>query len=90
MVNRLEVAECQELATLYSQLAITADSDLIKRYIEDITPQMDGTMDALIPHFMGLNDMRKAQANARFIVGVLQAVLTIKELAEKQLLAEKR
>lgn len=84
-LNEEEVEYAQMTATMFARLASSVDEEQLRRYIETVRPQMDGTLDAIIPHFMAIGDMRKAQHNLQFIVGVLNAILTVKGLVEQEI-----
>lgn len=89
-VTKEEILLCQETATQFSQLAMLTDPDVLNRYIKQIRPQIDGTMDAILPHFMSISDMRKAQGNGQFIVDVLEHILAIQKLVQAQVENEAR
>lgn len=78
----------QSLVTLLCQFCKNQNRDVIKRYLEHTRPQADGTLDAILPLWFNLQDMRKAQANLKFIRGVLEHICAIQDLADSQLVAE--
>lgn len=83
-VSQEEVLLCQHTATQFAQLAVFTNCETINRYISAVRREIDGTMDAILPHFMSIKEMREAQGNAQFIVDVLEHVLAIQKLAEAQ------
>jgi hypothetical protein len=82
-VNEEEVEYCMSTSQNFAMLASLVDVETIQRYIDQITPQMDGTLDAILPHFMSIQDMSKAQRNSKFIVSVLKKILEVKQLTEE-------
>jgi hypothetical protein len=57
-------------------------AEQLERYIEQSRPQYNGTLDAILPHFMSITDMRKAQANLRYLCGVARHILDVRKLAK--------
>jgi hypothetical protein len=82
-VNEEEVEYCMSTSQNFAMLASLVDVEVIQRYIDQIRPQMDGTLDAILPHFMSIQDMQKAQRNSKFIVSVLKKILEVKQLTEE-------
>jgi hypothetical protein len=82
-VNQEEVEYCMSTSQNFAMLASLVDVETIQRYIDQIRPQMDGTLDAILPHFMSIQDMLKAQRNSKFIVSVLKKILEVKQLTEE-------
>jgi hypothetical protein len=82
-VSEEEIEYCMFTSQNFAMLASLVDVEVIERYINQITPQMDGTLDAILPHFMSIQDIRKGQHNSKFIVSVLRKILEIKKLTEE-------
>jgi len=45
--------------------------------------QVDGTMDVILPHFMSITDMRKAQHNMQFLRSMGEHILAVQKLARE-------
>lgn len=80
-LTKEEVLGYQEQVTLFARLINTWDGDLIKRYLEQTRAQVDGTMDVILPQFMSITDMRKAQHNMRFLRSMGEHILAVQKLA---------
>ena len=71
----------QEQATLFARLINTWDGDMIRRYLTQTRGQVDGTMDVILPHFMSITDVHKAQHNLRFLRSMGEHILAVQKLA---------
>jgi hypothetical protein len=76
----------QDHLDLFAQLCGAPDIlSLLKRYIEQGTPQYNGTLDAVLPHFMGIQDMRKAQRNLKILCGMAEHLIEIVKLRDEMI-----
>ena len=76
-----EVAEYQNIVTMFSMLARAQDDDLLQKYLAQTRPQADGTLDAVLPHFFSSSDMEKAKHNLKILRGIGEHILEIKILS---------
>jgi hypothetical protein len=56
---------------------------MIQRYLDQTRGQVDGTMDVILPHFMNITDMHKAQHNMRFPRSMGEHILAVQKLARE-------
>jgi tetrahydromethanopterin S-methyltransferase subunit A len=87
-LTKEQVLDYQEQATLFARLINTWDADLIRLYLEQTRHQVDGTMDVILPHFMSITDMHKAQHNMRFLRSMGEHILAVQKLAQEFLQSE--
>lgn len=87
-LTKEEILDYQEQATLFARLVNTWDGNLIQRYLDQTRGQVDGTMDVILPHFMSITDMRKAQHNMRFLRIMGEHILAVQKLAREFLQSE--
>ena len=80
-LTKEEILHYEEQATLFARLINTWDGDVIQRYLDQTRGQVDGTMDVILPHFMSITDMRKAQKNMRFLRSMGEHILAVQKLA---------
>jgi hypothetical protein len=87
-LTREEVLDYQEQATLFAPLINTWDGEMIRRYLDQTRGQVDGTMDVILPHYMSITEMRKAQHNMRFLRSMAEYILAVQKLAREFLQSE--
>jgi hypothetical protein len=88
-LDRDDIEAIQERLSFFAAFCLDDEfAGLLDRYIEQSRLQHDGTLDAILPHFMSITDMRKAQINLRYLCDVAQKILDIRKLAKDQLKVE--
>jgi hypothetical protein len=74
----------ERLSLLLASFCFDRDfAQLLERYIEQSQPQANGSLDAVLPHFMSLRDMREAQVNLRYFISVAEKVLEVRALIQE-------
>ena len=89
VLTHQEVDLVQQRLSLFAQFCFDPDfAALLERYIEQSRPQANGTLDVILPHFMSIRDMRKAQVNLTYLINVGEKLLQVRGLVESQLKIE--
>ena len=55
-------------------------AELMRRFVVQGKPQWDGTLDAVLPHFLSLNEMDVGQTNLKLICKIAEHLIAISEL----------
>ena len=89
MLTPREVEIVQQRLTLLATFCLDDEfMQLLERYLEQSRPQWNGTIDVILPHFMSIRDMRKAQDNLRYLCSMGQKLLEMRELVKEQVRKE--
>jgi len=91
----VKVLQAHEVDIIQQRLSLLATfclddefNGLLERYLEQSRPQWNGTLDVILPHFMSIRDMRKAQGNLRYLCSMGQKLLEMRDLVKEQLRKE--
>jgi|GEM_PF-4226813 len=88
-LTEAETLMIQERISLFAAFCLDEElAALLERYVEVSRPQWDGTADAILPHFMSLEEIRKGKVNLRYLCGVAERILEIRKLAQKHIAHE--
>jgi len=88
-LDKHDIDAVQERLSLLASFCFDADfAQLLERYVEQSRLEANGTLDVILPHFMSIRDMRKAQVNLRYLINVAEKILQIRALVEEHLQVE--
>lgn len=83
-----EIADYQQMVSLVCAFCLGQEQELIERYLDQTRGQADGTMDAILPHFMNLHDMKRGKRKLNFLREVGKKILEVKKLYMAEIKAE--
>ena len=61
-------------------VATAGGTDELRRFIDVARPHANGTLDAILPHFMSIRDMRSSQENLTRAIKTSEYLLALAEL----------